>query len=90
MSEQSDIIRKVENYYENLFTTSRPTYLDPILNLILRSVEGFIDESLIREVTDEEVKHVVFEMHPSKALGIDGMIAFFFCPELLKYINCCC
>lgn len=78
VSKQGDIIREVENYYENLFTTSRPTNLDPILNLIPRLVEDCINQSLTREVTDEKVKHAVFEMHPLKAPGIDGMTFFFF------------
>lgn len=52
VSEQGDIIRVEENYYENLYTTSRPTNLDPILNLILRLLEDSINQSLI--------KHVVF------------------------------
>ncbi|KAK6786278.1 hypothetical protein RDI58_014803 [Solanum bulbocastanum] len=78
VSVKGDIIREVENYFENLFTTSRPTNLDPILNLIPRLVEDPINLSLIREVTDEEVKHAVFEMHPLKGPGIDGMTPFFF------------
>lgn len=78
VSEQSDIIREVENYYANLFTTSGPTDLDPILNLIPRLVEDSVNQSLIKEVTDEEVKHVVFDMHPLKAPRIDGMTPFFF------------
>lgn len=73
-----DIIREVESFYANLFTTSRPTNLDSILNLIPPFVDDFINQSVIREVTDDEVKKAMFDMPPLKAPKVDEMTPFFF------------
>ena len=35
-------------------------------------------QSLVQPYTEEEVRTTLFQMHPSKALGPDGMSPFFF------------
>ncbi|XP_016647055.1 PREDICTED: uncharacterized protein LOC107880293 [Prunus mume] len=37
-----------------------------------------MNQTLLSEFTADEVKHALFQMHPSKALGPDGMSLFFF------------
>lgn len=76
--DQIDIIQEVEQYYNSLFSTSNPTDLNCILNHITMIVSDSINQDLIKEVDDEEIKNVVFAMHPLKAPGIDGMTPLFF------------
>ena len=43
-----------------------------------RVVTEEMAQSLVRPYTEEEVRTTLFQMHPSKALGPDGMSPFFF------------
>lgn len=48
-------MNKVERFYKKLFTTSRPTNFDSILNLIPPSVDNSVNDMLISEVMDDEI-----------------------------------
>ena len=43
-----------------------------------RVVTEEMAQSLVQPYTEEEVRTTLFQMHPSKALGPDGMSPFFF------------
>ncbi|XP_027770443.1 uncharacterized protein LOC107009571 isoform X2 [Solanum pennellii] len=70
--DQIDIIQEVEQYYNSLFSTSNPTDLNCILNHIKMIVSDSINQDLINEVDDEEIKNVVFAMRPLKAPGLQN------------------
>ncbi|KAG7600426.1 Endonuclease/exonuclease/phosphatase superfamily [Arabidopsis suecica] len=75
---EEGIERVAVDYFEKLFTTSNP--IDPSMALrdISPSVSSAMNESLVKEVTEEEVKRALFSLNPTKAPGPDGMTALFF------------
>lgn len=77
ISKQKEIVQEIQCFYKNLFTISRPFNLDSILSLIHLLVDNPINDSLIRNVTNEEIKNAKFDMHPLKAPGVDSMTPFF-------------
>lgn len=76
--DQTDIVQEVEQYYNSLFSTSYPTNLECILSHVSVSINDSINQKLIKDVDDEEIKTAVFDMHPLKAPGADGMTPLFF------------
>ena len=68
----------MEDYYQELFTTSNPIHMDNVLNSINRVVTKGMNETLTQPYTKDEVCQALFQMHPSKAPGSDGMLPFFF------------
>ena len=67
-----------EEYYRELFTSSNPIHMDGVLNSIDRVVTEGMNATLAQPYTKEEVRTTLFQMHPSKAPGLDGMSPFFF------------
>ena len=68
----------MEDYYQELFTTSNPIHMDNVLNSINRVVTKGMNETLTQPYTKDEVCQALFQMHPSKVPGSDGMLPFFF------------
>ena len=67
-----------EAYFQNLFTSTNPTNLEPVLDLVDRVVTPYMNHTLLQPYTPEEVKRALFQMHPSKSPGPDGISPFFF------------
>jgi hypothetical protein len=65
-------------YFQNIFTTSGPTRIEETLAAVDRVVSEEINHQLLLPFTPEEVRVALFQMHPSKAPGSDGMSSFFF------------
>ena len=65
-------------YFQNIFTTSGPTRIEETLVAVDRVVSEEINQQLLLPFTPEEVRVALFQMHPSKAPGSDGMSSFFF------------
>ncbi|CAB4309818.1 unnamed protein product [Prunus armeniaca] len=51
---------------------------EPLGALVADRVTPEMNKILLSEFTTNEVKHALFQMHPSKAPGLDGMSPFFF------------
>ncbi|KAL5555581.1 hypothetical protein UlMin_037817 [Ulmus minor] len=70
----------IQSYFSTIFRSNCPT-VDQI-NLITDSipirVSPEMNNSLLKPFNEDEVKAAVFGMNPTKALGFDGMPAFFF------------
>ena len=82
----ADIARLVENYFQNLFTTSNPTNLESVLDSVDKVVHPDMNHTLLQPYTLEEViRKALFSIHPSKSPSPDGMSPFFF-PKILA---CC-
>ncbi|KAL6228116.1 hypothetical protein ACLB2K_002070 [Fragaria x ananassa] len=80
VTDRKDIESVVTSYYSSLFSTDG---VNPMaLNLILDSVQARVtlaqNHELLAPYMDCEVKAALFQMHPSKAPGPDGMSPFFF------------
>ena len=77
-TDEDKIARIVEDYYKQLFTSSTLLDMDAVIYSVDRVVTKGMAQSLTRPYTEEEVKMALFQMYPSKSLGLDGMSLFFF------------
>ena len=73
-----DIERLVISYFENIFATSSPFGFPEALEGINCVVTDDMNIVLDEEPTSKEVREALFQMHPTKAPGIDGFHALFF------------
>ena len=67
-----------EEYYRELFTSTNPMHMDGMLNSMDCVVIEGMNATLAQPYTEEEVRTTLFQMHPLKAPGPDGMSDFFF------------
>ena len=72
------IAHVAESYFQELFSTAHPQNMESVLQAVQRKVTPHMNESLTRPYTADEVRLALFQMHPSKSLGSDGMSHFFF------------
>lgn len=66
------------NYFSQLYTTSGPRCYEHILEQCPRVVTSNMNETLIAQVTLEEVKEATFQLGVSKAPGPDGLNGLFY------------
>uniref|UniRef100_A0A2N9GPG8 Reverse transcriptase domain-containing protein n=1 Tax=Fagus sylvatica TaxID=28930 RepID=A0A2N9GPG8_FAGSY len=60
------------------FHTSTPVNLEDTLTAVNSRVTPEVNQRLLQPFTADEVRMALFQMHPSKAPGPDGMSSFFF------------
>ena len=65
-------------YFESLFITSNPCCISEVTDTIATRVTDEMNQGLIATFTKKEVVTALKQMHPTKALGPDGMSAIFF------------
>jgi len=75
---EEDIERVAVDYFENLFSSANTIDPSIVLRDISPSVSSTMNEFLVKEITEEEVKRALFSLNPTKAPGQDGMTALFF------------
>lgn len=70
----------IVDYFSTLFTSQNPTEHD--LRQVLDGITPLIDDNqnsiLCAPFGEEEIKRSLFDMHPDKSPGPDGMSVFFF------------
>ena len=66
------------NYYQTLFTASAITHMTKVLDKVDRVVTNDMRRTLMLPYTEEEVRVALFQIHPSKSPGPDGMSPYFF------------
>lgn len=69
---QSGLPEVVSNYFDTLFTSSQGQ-MESILECVGEKVTTEQNSLLQQPVTWEEVRDAVFNMHPDKATGLDGL-----------------
>lgn len=66
------------SYFHDLFKFRGSTNMDGVISYIQPWVTEVMNRALISLFTAEEIKISLFHVHPTKALGEDGMRAIFF------------
>jgi hypothetical protein len=66
------------SYFDDIFHTSTPVNLEDTLTAVNSRVTSEANQRLLQPFTTDEVRMALFQMHPSKAPGPDGMSSFFF------------
>uniref|UniRef100_A0A803QBY9 Reverse transcriptase n=1 Tax=Cannabis sativa TaxID=3483 RepID=A0A803QBY9_CANSA len=65
------------DYFTTLFQASNLSCPE-VINCVNSSVLSFLHDELRMAVSEEEVKRAIFQMHPDKSLGSDGMTPGFY------------
>jgi hypothetical protein len=66
------------NYFEELFRSTQPANPNDTLSAVESVVTMDANQNLLCPFLTEEVRAALFQMHPSKAPGPDGMSSFFY------------
>ncbi|KAK9988296.1 hypothetical protein SO802_028535 [Lithocarpus litseifolius] len=72
------IANAAEQFFQALFTSAQPRNIENVLDPVERLVTPDMNQQLLQPYTPEEIKRALFQMHPSKSPGLDGMSPFFF------------
>lgn len=72
----------VDNF-DDLFHATSPSEFEGFLYEITPTITPQLNQRLIRNAMEDEVKQALFRVHPEKAPGPDEMTSFF--PTLLAY-----
>ncbi|XP_074374872.1 uncharacterized protein LOC141716338 [Apium graveolens] len=67
----------IVNYYQDLFKSDQAN-IDEVTNCVHPRLSSAQNMDLMKEISDVEVKSAIFQMHPDKAPGPDGMTPAFF------------
>jgi hypothetical protein len=93
-----DIKDEVQNFYFGLYTSEGIPSFQQVLDLVEEKVTAEDKIMLEEEFTAEDIKKALFQMHPSKAPGVDGFTAGFYqrhwnlfgedlCKAILHFLN---
>ena len=72
---KESIIRTAINYFEDIYTSTHPTRVEEVTDLIPTKVTAEMNTALTQEFTGKDVKAALGQMYPTKAPGSDGMSA---------------
>ena len=75
---EDQITQVAENYFQDLFTLVNPTDMGSVLDVVDKRFTSEMNDSLLQWYITEEIRQTLFQMHPSKSPGPDGMSPFFF------------
>ncbi|XP_074289594.1 uncharacterized protein LOC141614747 [Silene latifolia] len=79
LREGDEAVEKVAvEYFQELFTTGRPTHTGQIFEGVRNRVTQEMNEILMQEYDEAEVLEALNQMHPLKAPGPDGMNGLFY------------
>ncbi|XP_057444459.1 uncharacterized protein LOC130736674 [Lotus japonicus] len=73
-----DIARVLKNYFEDIFSSSNPSGEEELASLVADRVTEAHRSILSVPFTRDEVEEALFQMHPTKAPGVDGFPALFY------------
>ena len=77
-SDQLVISNIAVEYFHQLFNSSNPDCIQEVVSQVDSVVTPDMNESLLCQVSGEEIQRTLFQMSPSKAPKLDGMTALFF------------
>lgn len=67
----------ITNFYKELFSSTQVEW-EEVVNCVPTSISKEQNTELLKEISDEEVKQALFQMHRDKSPGPDGMTLAFF------------
>ena len=65
-------------HFEEIFITSNPSKMDKVYKGLDQRISTEKMDQLNKEFIKNEIKEALHQMNPNKALGLDGMTAYFF------------
>ncbi|XP_074358745.1 uncharacterized protein LOC141698038 [Apium graveolens] len=74
---QNGLENLIQSFYSNLFTATQVDY-EEVVDCVSQTLDHEHNSELTKDVTREEVRFAIFQMHPDKAPGPDGMTPTFF------------
>ncbi|XP_073039414.1 uncharacterized protein [Primulina eburnea] len=79
-TDKSSMAEIVLDYFSNLFMSTNPSdqVTSQAIEHIVPKVNADMNATLCAQFSAEEVRKALFDMHPNKAPGPDGMSTFFF------------
>lgn len=78
IKEENHIGILLVQYYSNLFTSSNPTKLEPILEEVVPKLLGEMNEELLRPFKSNKVKDALKQMDSGTAPDLDGLPPLFY------------
>lgn len=69
---------EVQSFYQALYTSQGFHQTDELLQFVPNRVTDAMNEALEKPYTEEEIRHTLFQMGPSKASGVNGFTVGFF------------
>ena len=76
--DKDSIAATTVSYFQNIYTTTSPTNISDVTSVIPTQVTEEMNTNLSRIFTKDEVVKALQQIHPTKALGLDGMYAIFY------------
>ncbi|KAA3453717.1 reverse transcriptase [Gossypium australe] len=73
-SANEDMLKIAQNYFETLFSASEEGANEHIFELVEKRVTISMNDSLMKQFTEEDIRNAVKSMPPLKAPGVDGDI----------------
>lgn len=67
----------IQNYYKELFSSAQ-TSCDEVVRCVSTKISSEQNIDLLQEISEAKVRAAIFQMHPDKAPGPDGMTPAFF------------
>lgn len=73
-----NIYRVLADYFMSLFSSTRHVDINSVTSLVAGRITTQHLEILSRPIIKEDVEEALFQMHPNKAPGVDGLPALFY------------
>lgn len=73
-----DIAGVALDYFQKMLTAGECDQMDDCLSVVPHKISAEMYQTLTSEFSVDEIKAALFQMAPTKALGLDGVNAFFF------------